>query len=224
MARMSRGRGLWGVRVRLVALAAISAALVACGAPSTDYVKDPSGTLLLKLPAQWTVFDQTQLYRDQHPDTSFQVAENATTGQWTIGFDGAAKPAVGNLLTLDSSQPSGFVKVRPVQASEQESLDTYAGLRNLIFGLDKQKAQTPDLVQMDSSRILHFPGGYRTLEVTFGLRSAAADPFTRFTQIAAVDSNVQNLYLLVIGCAASCYDQNQHAIDDVLNSWTLKES
>jgi hypothetical protein len=221
---MSRGRGLFGVRVRLLALAAISAALVACAAPSTDFVKDPSGTLLLELPAQWTVFDQTQLYRDQHPDTSFQVAETATAGQWTIGFDSASKPTVGNLLTLGSPQPTGFVKVRPVQASEQETLATYAGLRNLIFGLDKQKAQTPDLVQMGSSRILHFPGGYRTLEVTFGLRSTADDPFTRFTQIAAVDSNVQNLYLLVIGCAASCYDQNHHAIDDVLNSWTLKES
>ena len=96
MARMSRGRGLWGVRVRLLALAAISVALVACGAPSTDYVKDPSGTLLLKLPAQWTVFDQTQLYRDQHPDTSFQVAETATAGQWTIGFDSAPGSSIQN--------------------------------------------------------------------------------------------------------------------------------
>jgi hypothetical protein len=221
---MFRGRGPARVSARLAVLAVAVASLAsACSRQSADFVKDPSGTLLLKLPNRWTVFDQTQLFHDQHPDTSFQVAETQTAGQWTIGFDSGSPAGMKNLLALDAPQPSGFVKVRPVQASEQETLATYAGLRNFIFSLDKQKSQTPDLVEVDSSKILHFPGGYRTLEVTFGLRGTSDGPFTRFTQIVAVDSSVQNLYLLVIGCAATCYDQNRQTIDDILNSWTLKE-
>ena len=107
--------------------------------------------------------------------------------------------------------PPGWTEFKDLQEMEKYRQERPEG--------DKHSA----LFENVTEGILHFPGGYRTLEVTFGLRSTAADPFTRFTQIAAVDSNVQSLYLLVIGCAATCYDQNQHAIEEVLDSWTLKE-
>ena len=221
---MSRARLSPGVGRLLVVLAAAAGVLAAaCGAPSANYQRDPSGHLVFALPTQWTVFSQTELYRNSNPDASYVAARNATSGQWTIGFDGGPTPSVDELLTITSPRPTGFAKVRPATAAEQQSLATYAGLRNLVFSLDSEVRKDPTLVRIDSSRVLHFSGGYRALEVTFSVRDSIARPFTTFTQVAAVDAGVQHVYLLLIGCGADCYHANLTSIDRVISSWTLKE-
>jgi hypothetical protein len=209
-------------RLVMVALAA-SLLAAACGSPSAIYLKDPSGKLVFKLPPSWTVFDQMQVYRDQHPGATFQAAQSATAGQWLVGFDGSAAPSIRDLLSPTATKPTGFSKVRPVTSTEQATLATTAGLRNAVFSLDQEQKQSPDLVRIQESHLQRLSGGYRALRITFSIEASASGPAMTFSQVAAVDSGIQHLYLLLIGCADDCYRENRTSINQVLDSWTLKE-
>ena len=100
---MSRARLSPGVGRLLVVLAAAAGVLAAaCGAPSANYQRDPSGHLVFALPTQWTVFSQTELYRNSNPDASYVAARNATSASNTP----ASANAVENCVPFTSASPS----------------------------------------------------------------------------------------------------------------------
>jgi len=39
-----------------------------------------------------------------------------------------------------------------------------------------------------------------------------------------LDSGTTKLYSLVISCTSTCYEQNQSKIEQVVDSWTVKDS
>jgi hypothetical protein len=45
-----------------------------------------------------------------------------------------------------------------------------------------------------------------------------------FGQVTAVDAQTDWIFALGIGCTATCWHNNSSLIDQVLNSWTLKET
>jgi len=195
-----------------------------CGAPSFVYVRDPTNKAIFKIPFAWTRWDKVDFYRDQHPNVGVVTAQSATKGQWLIGFDASPAARISDFLSPSSSYPTGFAKQRPVDASEQTTLSTNAGLRNVVLPIDQQAQQNPDLLQVDSSTSLKLPPGYRGVRVVFTLRETTGAPPMTISQTAVVDPGVANLYLLVIGCATGCYRHDAAEINQVVDSWTMKGS
>ncbi|HEY1332087.1 MAG TPA: hypothetical protein VGH10_11545 [Actinomycetota bacterium] len=178
---------------------------------------------MFRVPGQWTTFDQTALYRDQFPNSSFESARNATSGSWTVAFDASPTPSIKDLLGL-TAYPTGFAKSRPATAAERTSLKTPAGLRNAVIPIDQQQKSNPDLVHVISSQNLKLSGGYRGVRVVFTIQEDPTAPGLEINQTAIVDPGIQNLYLLVIGCDQTCYANSGPAIQQVVGSWTVKES
>ncbi len=196
----------------------------ACAAPSYTYVKDPAADAIFKLPRDWTVYDQTQIYRHSNPNATEESAVTATSGEWLVGFDASSTPSLNHLLDSTAADPTGFAKVRPVTSAEHTTFASPTALRNLVINLDQNLKAHPDLVKVVSSQTLHLPGGFKGLRVTFGIRSDTSSPYFTINQTALVDATVQKLYMLVIACQSSCYLQSQRAIDQVVESWTVKRS
>ena len=195
-----------------------------CASPSFTYIRDPTNHAIFKIPYSWTRWDKVDFYRDQHPKVGRVAAQQATAGQWLLGFDASPTAKISDLLGVTSSYPSGFVKERPVDTSEQQTLETDAGLRNVVLPIDQQAAQNPDLVHVNSSTSLKLPPGYKGVRVVFTLRESTDSPSMTINQTAVVNPGVSNLYLLVIGCESSCYRQDFASISQVVDSWTMKGS
>jgi hypothetical protein len=211
---------------RLLSTAGVAVVLaVSCVAPSFRYFRDPSGTAIFKLPASWTVYDQIDLYRGQHPTVSYLTAQSATAGQWIVAFDSSSRPAISDLLSPGSSDPSGLSRVQPVvDTQQQQQLSTSAGLRNAIIPLDQQIAQNPRLLHIIDTRQLPLSGGYRGLRVVFEARPDPKAPYDVFNQTIVVDPAITHIFVLLIGCSTTCYfGPYRDLIDEVAGSYTIKE-
>ena len=45
----------------------------------------------------------------------------------------------------------------------------------------------------------------------------------RVEQTAALDPGAHHLYVQEVACTADCFTANQHLIDQIVSSWTLKQ-
>ena len=64
-------------------------------------------------------------------------------------------------------------------------------------------------------------GGFHGLRVEYNVPEGT--DYLTIDQIGVVDPQTSTLYLFAIGCEAHCYIDNQDAIDQIANSWTVKE-
>jgi hypothetical protein len=223
---MGRSRSPVHPLPRVLSMAGVAVVLAAsCAPPSFRYFRDPSGTAIFKLPATWTVYDQVDLYRGQHPRVSYLTAQSATAGQWVIAFDSSSPPAISDLLSPGSSNPSGLARVQPVvDAQQQQQLSTSAGLRNAIIPLDEQIVQNPELLHIRSTQQLPLTGGFRGLRVVFEARPDPTAPYDVFNQTIVVDPAISRIFVLLIGCSAACYfGPHRGLIEEVAGSYTIKE-
>jgi len=208
----------------IVALLLGAVVASSCASPSFTYIRDPTNHAIFKIPYSWTTWDKVDFYRDQHPKVGRVAAQQATTGQWLLGFDASPTAKISDLLSASSRYPSGFVKERPVDTSEQQTLGTDAGLRNVVIPIDQGAAQNPTLLHVNSSSSLSLPPGYKGVRVVFTLRDSTDSPAVTISQTAVVNPGVTNLYLLVIGCGSACYRAHEAAIQQVVDSWNMKGS
>ena len=47
--------------------------------------------------------------------------------------------------------------------------------------------------------------------------------FATFNQTTLVDERTETLYVLLVSCSVRCYEDNKGTIDDVVESWTVKD-
>ena len=183
-------------------------------------MKSTSDRTFVRLPHHWTVYDEDELLNnsDQSPEAKAQFKQLS----WSVAFDASPKPSLDNLLSV-SDHPTGIVQVRTLLPEQRDSF-SLADLRALLLRFDPlgEEPQREGDVEILESREVDRPGGLHGSELLLNLKTADGE-FVKWRQVALVDAEVRKVHVLAVSCAADCYDANEKVIDQVVDSWKVKE-
>lgn len=208
----------WGALAVLVAAVVVAAA---CGAPKYHYVKSSADRTYVRVPHDWTLFDEEQLV--SRLDESPEAKEQYKRLTWSVAFDAAPRPSLDNVMSLSvSDYPVGIVQVRTL-LPEQRDQFSLSALRSVLLDFDPLASDHQADVEVLESRDVERPGGLHGNELLINIKNPEGGVL-KWRQIALVDSGVRKVHVLAIRCDAGCYARNQKVIDHVVSSWKVKES
>jgi hypothetical protein len=197
----------------LLLAVAIALAATACSGSGYTYVSSQSTKTFLKVPDDWTVYDRADILEDDGPlRPVFDESDH-----FGVRFDAAPKPSLDHGF-FDARYPVGLVRVRPILGAERDQY-SIASLRNELLQVDALLEADEEAVELHSAKELNQEGlrGGR-LEYTVHLDD---DVFT-IAQIGMVDATTERVWILLVGCEATCYERHSEAIHRVLDSWTVE--
>lgn len=201
-------------------VAACALALAACGGPNYTYVKSSADQTFMRVPAQWTLFDEDDLLADV--DDSAEAKARFKKLTWSVGFDAAPKPSIDHILS-PARHPSGLVRVRTLQPDQRDTFKL-ADLRSLLLPFDplSDEAQTSGQVEVLDVKELRQGDGFHGSELLLNLRFSDG-AVMKWRQVALMDAAVRKVHILAISCDQKCFEANEGAIDRVIDSWKVKE-
>ena len=205
-----------GLRVAFGALTTLS--LAACGSAENRFLANKSEKVYLKVPRDWTVVDY-----DESDSDPLQEATSQITLVWRSGAstDPAAEPG-----SVDEGEPFAFTAVYELSGELNQRMSaSLARVAASPLGFDPllpQEDSQGDLVEVLSYEPLGFDGINGSRVIFRSRETADADWSTTYDISAAYDSKQFRLYVLQVGCSASCYSENEDAIGRVAGSWLVK--
>lgn len=205
-------------RARLAAGLLVAGLLLAsCSDQRFTYVKSSEANAFLRLPNRWTLFEQSELATPASPASS----SGGESVVWQVAFDAAPNPSLEHVLDHPADHPAGFATVRKLTAEQRDSI-SLASLRNLVVQVDRLvEQQGEDALEYRRNDVL-VQGSLHGARNVFTVK--LPDGFVTFDQTALFEPRRRLLYLLVVGCKANCYSQNERVIEQVVSSWTVKEA
>jgi hypothetical protein len=210
-------RGLTG-GLTLLFVALTMVGLSACGAPAYNYVADGSAGTFYKVPTQWHQLSQKNL------DAALTAEGLSGDGIWTSAFDAASTPSGNDFFAPNLSRPFVFAEVGTLSSAGSNEV-SYNMLRDFMLPVSSggRSAETDypltDFKSLRDQTITAAKGvhGVReTFQYTFP--TGQSDTFDE-DSLTNADQTV--VYFLLVHCTNSCYEQNQNAIDTVMNSFTI---
>ena len=197
----------------------------ACGSSGYAYVASSDHRAYFKIPDNWHFFDKRDLLVATGQSLSGAADQQI---HWLIGFDGDPNPSVDHIIKI--AQPIKYpaltaqVQTLPQQVRDTLSLST---LRNWVYPVDR-------LVQANDASILSYkdvslPGGLHGSTMTFdvvlgGVSNVQVNnQVIRVQQTAVIDPGTNNLYLFVVRCESHCFRDHGTVINQIVQSWTVKE-
>jgi hypothetical protein len=206
-------------RATVIALAA-AAGLAACAAPDYHYVRSSSDRTFVRVPENWTLFDEDELLdsSSQSPEQLDQFKQLS----WSVGFDARPEPAADSILA-PSRFPTGLVQVRTLLPSQRDSF-SLADLRSVLLPYDPlgDEAQEGGQVEVLAARNVERPGGFHGSELLLNLTTPDGE-VVKWRQVALLDSKVEKVHLLVVTCELGCYDEHESVIDGIVKSWKVED-
>jgi hypothetical protein len=226
-----------GGRVKRFPILAVTAAVLLAGCTSGyTYVSNPKTKTYFKIPDEWRLYDENEIFASQIQGLSPQSEQAARQALWMVAFDADPHPSLEHLFQLSTRcdavkaqspsalpvgcYPEGFAQVRPLSESQRDSV-SLASLRNEIFPVDQLVTEDPTSVEILRQGDIVLGSGFRGSRYVMNLRRDSA--YLTVDQTALVDPATRMLYLFVIGCEAHCYLTHQNTIDQIVKSWTVKE-
>jgi hypothetical protein len=204
--------------------AAVSLALAGCGSGYQYFShRDDSGaTAYFKVPSSWTTFDQGQVLQASNGPLTRDQIKQLENGQWLTSFYGASNATVNRASDISGPDPSGLTAVRLLSVSDRDTF-SMASLRAAILGEDPFSPTAEKKYQVLSYDEFTKSGGLRGSKMVVNV-DLGGGTIATVNQVAMVDSGTKYLYLIGVGCRVSCYSINHGVIQQVVSSWTVKES
>jgi hypothetical protein len=209
---MSRGRLLIGVVVATGTLALVSA----CGGSGYQYVENEDRGVFARLPDDWTVYDEDELFESQEPPKEF----------WYRGFDASEHPSIEGIHSKDLAfdHPQGFVQIQPLTdaQSEQVNISMLRGFFLEVDPLASMQQQPDGPLQVLGEEPANFDGGYHGVHtlVTVGTESGLGV----VDQTIVLNETNTVVYAFVVACSDRCYTEtHKDEIAKVVDSWTIEE-
>ena len=194
------------------------ASLAACDSPYT-YVENSEANTYFKVPKAWRLFDENDIFASNITSLSPQQEAATRRAIWLVAFDASPRPSIRNLLQ-STKYPNGIARVSALSDEARDAF-SFAALRNLIFPIDETLSQDPQAVEILQIQDLVMKEGFRGSRIIFNIRRG--ENYLTVNQTGLVDLDTRSLYLLIVGCEAHCYVQNQKTIDEIVKSWTVTE-
>ena len=206
-----------GTAAAVIGLAALASA---CGSAKFNYVDNNAENTYIRLPTEWKVFtaEGGGVRPEAFPDTVESV--------WHVSFDASEKPSVENAAALDAlppasvDKPVGQLQIFNVQGSFNQEL-SLTSARTTALGIDPLGVpdDVKDLVEIVTyAPIAH--DGLQGSRVVYNLHNEG-EPWQTVDATTLFDQSRNRFYVLRIGCTSECFKQNQDAISEIANSWTV---
>ena len=211
--RSPRGRPAW-----IAGASTLFLLLAACSGTGFQYVKSSETNTFFKVPGDWRLYDEEDVFTSTVTGLSPQQRERSRAAQWIEAFDGDPDPSIEHVLNPRATSPAGFARVRVIQQDERDEFSLNS-LKNEVFPLDD--LDNEDRLEILSSDDVVLKGGVHGTKMVYNLKTGG-DFFT-VNQTALVDPETRLLYVFMIGCQADCYVDHESLIDQVADSWTIKE-
>jgi hypothetical protein len=211
----------WAPALGGVALA-LTAALAGCAAPQYTYVGNTSQNTFFKVPYTWSPVKSSALVK------ALALAGASTNhGAWTVGFDAGGRPTASHLLQVVSGQPFVYATVTPLDQNTSNTL-SYNSLRDWILPVTAPLRQAMDSngylltgFTLLRDQILTPGQGIHGVRDTFDFTFPGGKVVT-FDQIAMTNADATKVYFLMVHCTNTCYQNNQAAINTVMNSFIVR--
>jgi len=212
-----------------VALLSISAlVLSSCISSGFTYIsrRSPDATILgFKLPSAWRTFGTQQSLEALNGPISTAEAKNIAQGEWTEAFSAAPKPNPDFIQVFSVSKyPVGIAEAQPLNPATRDGWN-FASMRSQILGTDPlNQSETPDPFHVTAySEFGDERDGIRGSRLTTNILLASGAT-TTISQIVEVDVNTDWVFAIAVGCSAACWGPNSGEINQVLKSWSVKET
>lgn len=192
--------------------------VAACGESSHRYIANSEEKVYLRVPRDWNRIQ----FSDADADRLEGLTSQATV-VWRAGSTPAAAPEPDN---VSSESPLAFTAVYELsgQLNQQMSASlarlaaSPTGFDPVLPSDDTESAQ----VEVLNYQPLEFEG-INGSRIVFRLRDSGTDPWKAVYDVsAAYDSKRFRLYVLQVGCSASCYELNKSTISAIADSWLVK--
>jgi hypothetical protein len=215
---MRRGlAGLWLVLIVVI--------VAACGAPQYTYVASSDSHAFFKVPGGWHKISDSALARALRGGSG----STEPVGVWAAGYDGSDAPSADHVFGAVVPEPFAFALVEQLSAAASSSM-SYNQLRDIflpVTSATRQSAKTSGF-PLTGFRLLRdtvlTPGqGVHGVRVTFNYTFPNGSTDT-FDQVAFTNADDTEVYLLVLHCLATCYQQNHNDIDTVMTSFTVRSN
>ncbi|HEY3211174.1 MAG TPA: hypothetical protein VGL18_15570 [Actinomycetota bacterium] len=210
----------YGPRLRFGGAVLASVLLLGACTSSYTYIKNSSVKTYFKVPNNWQIFDENQIFKSQISGLSPQGEAAAKASIWMVAFDANPKPSLNHFFSGSSPYPQGFAQVRQLSEEQKDSI-SLGSIRNTVFPLNQLQVQDPTSVEFLQNDDLVLQGGIHGNRIIFNVR--LGDTFYTVNQTGLVNPQTSLLYLFVIGCEAHCYLNHKRTIDEIVKSWTVRE-
>jgi hypothetical protein len=210
--------GLWLVVMVVV--------VTACGAPQFTYVSNSSAHAYFKVPAGWRKLSDSALAAALRGGSG---GSGTPTGVWSVGYDGSNSPSASHVFGSAVQKPFAFALVEPLNSTASAGM-SYNELRDIFLPVTTATRATAAKsgfpltgFHLLRNSVLTQNQGVHGVRVTFDYTFPDGSTDT-FDQVAFTNADDTEIYLLVLHCLASCYQQNHGEIDTVMSSFTVRSN
>ncbi len=214
-------------RLMALTISGMSMVLASCasnGYVYLNHVNSSGGDSYLEVPQNWTIFNQSQIFKVTSAGVPASVLHQLEAQSWSNIFAGKSGATLESSSGLTSTIPYGITQQMELTSSQSASV-SLASLRQVLLPSDPLAtgASSGGLsYQVLSYREFTAPSGFRgsTLEVKMIFSKTSA---SILYQKAYLDPKKTWIYFIGIGCTAKCFSANKAVIEHVVNSWNVKE-
>jgi hypothetical protein len=203
-------------RLALLTLA-LGVLVAGCAGTGYHYVKSSENKAYFKIPDGWRLYSQEQIL-DRAKGLSPREKQAELDSTWRVVFDGAPKPALAHLFDTRSKHPTGMALVLQLSFDDSDSVSLMA-LRNFFFDIDgAAQNNTGEVISYES---VELDGGFHGIHIVATLDDDRGRPLT-INETAVLDQSTSKLYIFIVGCEATCYEDEQGSIERIVKSWTVR--
>jgi hypothetical protein len=213
----------WSRALPASSLLVLAAMLAACDGPRVSYVKsgDVAGSearLFIRVPEGWRLFEEEDFLDQQSEDLTEEQIQALRDRQWLVIFDADPRPSIDHLAP-DADHPAGFAQIR--QLAESEADYSIESLKSEVFPYSELRFQD-GFELLGQKELEGLPDDLEGVELSY-VFDLDGTP-VRVTQVGALDPANRVIYLTVIACKESCFEDEQRVIRRLISSWTVEGS
>jgi hypothetical protein len=197
----------------------LGATVTGCAAPQYTYVANSSQSTYFKVPHSWHQIS---------PDSLAHILQEvgSSGGAWTVAYQAGSRPTASDFLNFDTPQPFVFAEVGTLSSTASQGL-SYNELRDFflpVTSTDRQQVASQgfpltDFKQISDQNLTLSQGVHGVREIYDYTDAGVADTFD---EVALTNADETVVYLLVLHCTTSCYNNDQTEINDVMSSFTVR--
>lgn len=192
-----------------------------CGAPQYTYVANSNASTYFKVPNGWHQVGGSALQKVEN-ELQYPVAG------WQVAYEGGTAANADDFLGFGSSQPFVFAEIGKLTQTGSQDL-SYNVLRDIFLPVTSTTRQNEpanypltNFKQIRDENLT--PGlGVHGVRETFQY-TLEGGPTDTFDELALTNAEQTVIYFMVVHCTASCYNNDQTAINDVMSSFTIRSS
>jgi hypothetical protein len=208
VARARAGRRALAVAAAML----VTGGLAACS--SNHIVSSSAQQFYASVPSGWKVFGSASLKNDNALHSLI-----STPPQFLAVASASPRARVSDVFT-SSKYPWAIALVRPLSQSEQTQL-SLESLSDVLVPVD-ELSQLGDNVTMLSQPTEQVNGSLRGIVLSVQLQGPSGGQIA-YQQSTWVNGATSKIWLLMVGCSPSCFQQQQSVISSVMNTFYVTD-